>query len=129
MAALELQGIEFPGFVGNIEHLWSQHHALLLPSRFEGMPLALIEAMLCGRPCIVTDVAGHSELVRDGINGFLAKAPTIDFVDEAMNRAWENRHRLKQMGEAAARDVRQWVSPDPTSDFVHELDELVEPKR
>ena len=128
VAALKLQGIEFPGFVGNIEHLWSQHHALLLPSRFEGMPLALIEAMLCGRPCIVTDVAGHSELVRDGINGFLAKAPTIDFVDEAMNRAWENRHRLKQMGEAAARDVRQWVSPDPTSDFVRELDELVQPK-
>jgi hypothetical protein len=41
-----------------------------------------------------------------------------------MNRAWENRLRLREMGEAAAKDVRQWVSPDPTGDFVRELEAL-----
>ena len=123
---LKLSSIEFAGFVNDIEGLWSKHHALVLPSRFEGMPLATVEAMLCGRPCIVTDVAGHRELVRDGINGFLAKAPTVELLDEAMNRAWENRHRLKEMGETAAIDVRKWVSADPIEDFVHELDALVE---
>ena len=56
--------------------IWAEHHALVLPSRFEGMPLVVVEAMLCGRPCIVTDVGGNAELIRDGINGFLAKAPT-----------------------------------------------------
>ena len=89
------------------------------------MPLSLVEAMLCSRPAIVTDVAGHRELIRDDINGFLAKAPTVELFDEAMNRAWENRHRLREMGEAAARDVRQWISADPTGDFVRELDSLV----
>ncbi|MHB8527712.1 MAG: glycosyltransferase family 4 protein [Candidatus Acidiferrales bacterium] len=123
---VELTKISFSGFVGDIEEVWSKHHALVLPSRYEGMPLVLVEAMLCGRPGIVTDVAGHRELVRDGVNGFLAKAPTVELLDEAMNRAWENRHRLKEMGEAAARDVRQWVSPDPTEDFVHELTALAE---
>ena len=117
--------IDFAGFVEDIEELWSHHHALVLPSRFEGLPLALVEAMLCGRPGIVTDVAGHRELVRDGVNGFLAKGPTADLLDEAMNRAWENRHRLKEMGETAARDVRQWVSADPIGEFVRELDALV----
>ena len=43
-----------------------------------------------------------------------------------MNRAWENRMRLKEMGETAAADVRQWVSPDPTGDFVRELESLVD---
>jgi len=90
------------------------------------MPLVLVEAMLCGRPCIVTDVAGHRELVRDGINGFLARAPTVELLDEAMNRAWENRHRLKEMGEQAAIDVRKFVPPDPTEDFVRDLIGLVE---
>jgi glycosyltransferase involved in cell wall biosynthesis len=90
------------------------------------MPLVLVEAMLCGRPAIVTDVAGARELVRDGVNGFLAKAPTVELLDEAMNRAWENRHRLKEMGEQAAIDVRKFVSPDPVEDFVRELLALVD---
>jgi glycosyltransferase involved in cell wall biosynthesis len=123
---LKLTNVHFAGFVEDIEELWSHHHALVLPSRFEGLPLALVEAMLCGRPAIVTDVAGHRELVRDGVNGFLAEAPTVDLLDEAMNRAWENRHRLKEMGETAARDVRQLVSADPIGDFVRELDALVD---
>jgi glycosyltransferase involved in cell wall biosynthesis len=121
--------VKFTGYVNDIEGLWRTHHALLLPSRYEGMPLAIVEAMLCGRPCIVTDVAGHKELVRDGVNGFLAKAPTVELLDEAMNRAWEARHRLKEMGDVAAADVRKWVSKDPAEDFVNELLSLVESAR
>ncbi|MGH9718179.1 MAG: glycosyltransferase [Candidatus Acidiferrales bacterium] len=123
---LGVKNIEFAGFVEDVEAFWSQHHALVLPSRYEGMPLALVEAMLCHRACVVTDVASHRELVHDNTNGFLAKAPTMDLLDEAMNRAWENRHRLQEMGEVAARDVRQWVSSDPTGDFVRELESLID---
>jgi len=126
VASLNLPNIEFVGFVDDIEELWSRHHALVLPSRYEGMSLALVEAMLCGRSCVVTDVGGNRDLVRDNVNGFVAKAPTVDFLDEAMNRAWENRHRLREMGETAAKDVREWVSPDPVGDFVRELDALVD---
>jgi len=122
----ELTNVEFAGFSNNIEEVWSKHHALVLASRYEGMPLALVEAMLCGRACIVTDVAGHKELVRDGVNGFLAKAPTVEHLDEAMNRAWENRNRLEEMGRTAGEDVRVWVSADPVEDFVRELEALVE---
>lgn len=121
----ELSKIEVAGYVDDIEGLWAKHHALVLPSRFEGMPIALVEAMLCGRAAIVTDVAGHRDLVHDGVNGFLAKAPTVEFIDEAMNRAWENRGRLREMGEAAAADVRKWVSADPVAEFVRDLTVLV----
>ncbi|MGH9727965.1 MAG: glycosyltransferase family 4 protein [Candidatus Acidiferrales bacterium] len=118
---VKLKSIHFGGFSESIEQTWSNHHALILPSRYEGMPLVLVEAMLCGRPSIITDVGGVRELVRDGVNGFLAKAPTVELLDEAMNRAWENRHRLKEMGEQAAIDVRKFVSPDPVEDFVRQL--------
>lgn len=124
--ALNLTSVEFTGHLDNIEEVWSKHHAMVLPSRFEGMPLTVVEAMLCGRPCIATDVGGNRELIRDGVNGFLAKAPTVELLDEAMNRAWEARHRLKEMGEAAAADVRRWVSRDPAEDFANELLALVE---
>jgi glycosyltransferase involved in cell wall biosynthesis len=121
----KLSSVDFGGFAGDIEQLWSRHHGLVLPSRFEGMPLALVEAMLCGRAAIVTNVGGNGELVRDGVNGFIAKAPTVEFIDEALNRAWENRAKLKEMGERAAADVHQIIPPDPTEDFVQELTQLV----
>ena len=60
-------------------------------------------------------------MVRDEINGFIAKAPTVELLDEAMNRAWENRARLKEMGRVAAKDVRQFVSRDPGGDLAREL--------
>jgi glycosyltransferase involved in cell wall biosynthesis len=121
---LELESVDFCGHWDNIEEIWSRHHALVLPSRFEGMPLSLVEAMLCGRAAIVTDVGGNAELVRDGVNGFLAKAATVELVDEAMERAWQNRHRLREMGDTAARDVRAWVSADPVGEFVRELESV-----
>jgi glycosyltransferase involved in cell wall biosynthesis len=73
----------------------------------------------------VTDVGGNGELVRDGVNGFIAKAPTVEFIDGALNRAWENRARLREMGERAAADIRQIIPADPTEKFVHELTQLV----
>ena len=118
---LGLTNVEFRGQSDNVEAIWAEHHALVLSSRFEGMPLVVVEAMLCGRPCIATDVGGNRELIRDGVNGFLAKAPTVELLDEAMSRAWENQSRLRAMGESAARDVRQWVSADPGGALAHEL--------
>jgi glycosyltransferase involved in cell wall biosynthesis len=121
---LKLTNVEFAGQQENVEEVWAKHHALVLPSRFEGMPLVVVEAMLCGRPCIVTDVGGNRELVRDGINGFIAKAPTVELLDETMNRAWERRDQWKEIGLVAATDARQFVSPDPGKDFARELSTL-----
>jgi glycosyltransferase involved in cell wall biosynthesis len=123
---LKLTGVEFKGHVSDVEEVWRRHHVLVLPSRHEGMPLSVVEAMLCSRPCIVTNVAGNRDLVRDGVNGFLAKAPTVELLDEAMNRAWDRRNQLIEMGGTAAIDVRQWVSRDPAEDFAQELLTLVD---
>ena len=122
----KLATVKFGGFAENVEDIWARHHALILPSRHEGMPLVLVEAMLCGRPAIATDVGGVRELLRDNVNGFLVKAPTVELLDEAMNRAWENRHRLREMGEQAALDVRKFVGPDPVADFVRDVLTLIE---
>jgi glycosyltransferase involved in cell wall biosynthesis len=123
---LKIANIRFAGQTKDIEKVWSEHHALVLASRFEGLPLVIVEAMLCARPCVVTNVGGNAELVRDDVNGFLAPAATVDFVDEAMNRAWENRHRLREMGDTAAKDVRNWVSKDPGDEFASALESLVQ---
>ncbi len=116
-----LSNITLAGHVDGIEALWARHHGLILPSRFEGLPLAVVEAMLCGRPCIATDVAGNSEVITDGVNGFLAAAPTVPLLLEAMERAWDSRGNLQAMGQAAAKSIRELVPRDPVGDFVEKL--------
>ena len=112
-AYLGLANVTFAGFSTDVEAIWRDHHALLLPSHCEGLPLALVEAMLSGRVAIVTDVAGHSEIVEDGVTGFLAAAPTADHVDEALERAWQRRSQWRAIGEAAAGRARELVPPRP----------------
>jgi glycosyltransferase involved in cell wall biosynthesis len=119
-----LEHVEFVGFVSDIGKVWAGHHGLVLPSRAEGLPLALVEAMLCGRPAIVTDVAG-GELVEDGMSGFVANAPTVKELDAALERAWERREDWQRMGEAAAKRVRELVPHDPVGVFVGKLLELL----
>ncbi|MBW4538637.1 MAG: glycosyltransferase family 4 protein [Myxacorys chilensis ATA2-1-KO14] len=120
-----IQNVEFGQFTPDVESIWSTHHALILPSRYEGLPLVVVEAMLCGRICIVTDVAGNTELVDDNVNGFVAKAPTPEFVDEALERAWQQRDSWYEMGKAAACKVREVIPPDPIAVFTQDLETLL----
>lgn len=120
----QLDQVKFGGFSSDIEALWSQHHALVLPSRYEGLPLAVVEAMLCGRVCIVT-VAG-AELIQDNVNGFIATAASAHHLDEAMERAWHQRASWQAMGQAAATWARTLIPPDPIDKFMGEIQGLVQ---
>ena len=116
-----LENVRFGGFTHDIEEIWASHHALVLPSRAEGLPLVLVEAMLSGRVAIVTDVAGNGEVLEDDVSGFLASAPTEDALDEAMERAWQRRAEWRDIGERAAADIRRLVPPDPAGALAMQL--------
>ena len=120
-AKLELNNVHFHGHVSGIEDIWAEHHALLLPSKYEGLPIALVEAMLCGRPAVVTNVSGNPEVMQDGQTGFIAAAPTVNAFDSAMERLWESRRQLAAMGQAAGRYIRTRVPADPVGDFADRL--------
>ena len=109
------------GFDGNVETIWSNHHALVLPSRFEGNSLAMIEAMMCGRVPIVTNVGRVDELVDDNVNGFVAASATPALLDEALERAWQRRHEWQSMGQLAGEAIRRRHSLKPAEDFAASL--------
>ena len=128
-ADLGFTNVRFHGHVQDVVKIWTDNHILVLPSRSEGLPLAIVEAMLCGRPCIVTDVAGNAELLQEGITGFIAPAPTVELLSQAMERAWASRGRWAEMGQAAADEVRKEVPADPAGVFAEELIRLAEQVR
>ena len=123
---LALKNVEFPGFVSDVESIWKTHHALVLPSRTEGLPLALIEAMLCGRFGIVTNEGGSAEVVEEGRTGFIANTAKADELDKAMERAWVVREQWESIGKAASMAVRTMVPPDPVASFTARLLGLVD---
>lgn len=121
---LEVRNVKFAGYVGDVEHIWKESHALVLPSRSEGLPLALVEAMLYGRPSIVTDVGGMAEIIDDNVTGFVAAAPTAQAFDEALERAWMQRRDWRQIGIRAADSIKKIVPREPCRQFADRLLEL-----
>jgi glycosyltransferase involved in cell wall biosynthesis len=112
----------------SVEDIWASNHVLVLPSRYEGLPLVIVEAMLCGRPVVATNVAG-AEVIEDDVVGFLADAPTVGSVAKALERLWERRSEAEQMGKAAALRIRQLVPPDPIKVFSAKIKKLLEAHR
>lgn len=127
MAALhELRSVRFAGFTNDVAGIWSDHHALVMPSRCEGLPLVLVEAMLSGRMAVATDVGGHREVIEDGVTGFLAAAPAEQALDDALERAWARRAQWRAMGAAASARIRTLVPQDPAGEMAATLVRLIE---
>lgn len=108
----------------NITDIWENNQALILTSRYEGLPLALVEAMLCSRLGIVTAVSGNPEIVIDNVNGFLAKAAEVNLVDEALERAWARRAEWEEIGKKARENIICLIPEDPVEYFCSKIKAL-----
>ncbi len=112
-ARLGLDRVRFGGQAAQITEVWRSHHLLVLPSRAEGLPLTLIEAMTLGRPALVTDVGGNAEVIEDGVTGFLASGPEVEALDTALERAWTQRADWSAMGARAAERASELAREQP----------------
>ena len=118
---LGLEGVSFAGQVDDILSVWERHNLGILASRYEGLSLALMEAMVLGRPNVVTRPCGNSEVVEDNQTGFIANAATVEALDEALERAWHRRSELSSMGVLAARRIRELTPEDACLEFAERL--------
>lgn len=78
----------------------------VLPSNWEGQSFALLEAMASGLPCIVSDVAGQADLVRDAGCGWSFGCGSPAALERALVTAWEQRHDAN-VGRNGRRFVEQ----------------------
>ncbi len=63
--------VQFFGTCRNVPEILAQAHIFVLTSRYEGLPISILEAMRAGLPVIANDVGGVSEEVEEGVTGFL----------------------------------------------------------
>jgi len=120
----ELSGkVSFHGHVHDIrQDIWTKNHVLLMPSYYEGMPIALVEAMLSGRTAVVTDVGGNAELLEDNVSGFIAKGVNKGAFQEALERAWLKRLDWKEIGMYAFEKAKRYFYDTP---FARHIDDIL----
>jgi glycosyltransferase involved in cell wall biosynthesis len=100
------------GFERDFVKIWRDHHLHILISRAEGLALALIESMFCGRPAVVTRTGGNYELLRDNKDGFVSAGEDPEIIRETLELAWINSHRWREMGEAAFERAKECIPSD-----------------
>jgi glycosyltransferase involved in cell wall biosynthesis len=96
----------FVGFKDPIRPYLQAGDILVNPSYFEGLPLAVLEAMACGLPCIASNVGGVPEIISDQRDGLLVTPGSVGELSAAIRRLASDRAERKRMGELAREKVR-----------------------
>lgn len=94
------ESVEFLGTRSDVVDLLQQSWGFALPSRWEGMPNALLEAMACGLPCIATRVSGSEDIIADGVNGLLVEPEQPAEMAQALHRIIEDSELAQRLGQA-----------------------------
>lgn len=104
--------VQFLGWQAR-EQLIEQYHwanLFLFPSRHEGMPNAVLEAMASGLPVIASRIAGSEELVSNGETGFLFPSENIEALRDALHKLISDTALRQTMGNVARRHMEERYS-------------------
>ena len=130
------QLVELHGMVSRVRfHGWCKQeellpilaraHIFVNPSRHEGMPNAVLEAMASGLPIIATKIAGNEDLVVDGKNGYLVESENVNELKEAIKTLLTNKPMRIKMGQesrALVENKFSWVhSGDAYLDLLQKI--------
>ena len=104
--------IHFTGLRADVPNLLAAATLFVLPSRWEGMANALLEAMASGLPVVATAVEGSSELVRSGVTGLLVPAGTSVELAMAICSVLAAPSHSREMALTAQSTVRSGYTTD-----------------
>ena len=93
----------------SIMDVYPQYSLHIMPSRYEGMPMTLIEAQACGLPSVVTDFQyGASDIIADGRNGIIVHQDDSKALTEAVCSMMSSEELRRQCGNAAKDEVKAY---------------------
>jgi len=99
--------VTLTGWIEHPETILRQSDLFVLPSRYEGFPNALLEALACGVPAVVFDVC-PVEIVRDQIDGLCVPAGDVAALAAAMSRLMSNETQRAQMAQNAPEVIERF---------------------
>ncbi len=112
----KINNVNFRGAVApsEIQKIMSEHHIFTLLSDYEGMPVALMEAMSCGLvPVCLNEESGINEIIKDGVNGFIVKDRDQDY-QEKLRLLQKDPELWKRMSANAIKTIEEKYSAEIT---------------
>ena len=114
--------LHFVGSVRDVGSLLEQADFFCLPSKYEGLPISLLEAMSCGCLPVCTPVSGVRSVLRSGENGLVAKDFSADAYAEILRRALNlTPDESRRMRQQAVEDYRARYSMEICAKHYEEL--------
>ncbi|MBR2733952.1 MAG: glycosyltransferase family 4 protein, partial [Selenomonadaceae bacterium] len=92
----------------------------IFPSRHEGLPTSLLEAMACGLPAVTSDIGGCEDVIQNGVNGYRVYSEDAAAFAEKISELFTDDGRRKIFGERAAELIRD------TCDFATVIPKLAD---
>lgn len=99
--------VEFAGLQRDVPAQLQRGAIAVLPSRWEGMPNALLEAMASGLACVATRVSGSEDLIRSGHNGLLVEPEDAQQMAQALLTLLNDPSLLRRYGQEARATIEQ----------------------
>lgn len=98
-----LKDISFPGWVrgADKDKCLKESGIFLFPSYYEGMPMAVLEAMAYGMAIVTTRVGGIPHLLEDGVSGYLCEPGDIEGLSKRLLELSKDGDKRRKMGERA----------------------------
>lgn len=99
--------VDFLGYSDDLQSIYSALDVFVLPSKYEGFPISLLEVMAMGTPIVATRVTGITDVVSDGRSGLLVPFDDPEALGAAIWRVLSNDHLRGAMREEARQLVRR----------------------
>jgi len=100
--------VRFAGHSQDVAQVYAASDVIVIPSRSEGLPNVLLEAMAAGKPVVATRVGGIPEVLSDGVNGRLVPPEDPVRLADAMAALLADRPLQRALGERAWVDARSF---------------------
>ena len=95
------ESIHLLGLVNDVDALFEICDIYVNSSRWEGLPVSLLEAMAHKKPIVATNVGGNSEIIKNGETGLLVPPERPDLISEAILKVFEDRSLAGRLGAKA----------------------------
>jgi glycosyltransferase involved in cell wall biosynthesis len=101
------RNVDFPGYIDNVYPYLIKAKTFLLTSEREGLPMAMIEAMSLGLPCVVPDVGDIRDVANDSFNAFVVRPLDVDAFVTKLTRLFEDEVLYKRISKNAIETIRK----------------------
>ena len=112
-----LDRVFFLGYISEVKKVYATCDYVVSPSKIEGLPFNIMEALACGLPCVVSDIKGHRDLVKDNKNGYIYNQGDIDKLAEILESLEVGTKKYNSLSSKASTSVLKNSLPQTLSEF------------